>query len=197
MNFKVILQRAVLVIALALGLTVLLENTNISSYLNIDIKAVDLKIVFIICLLVSSVILFVINRVLSLMSEILYLSSPLSKIDKMTGEEFERYLSARLKRLGYKVEMTPASGDYGADLFCFTKNETMVIQAKRYEANVGTAAVQQIVGAKEYYEADSCAVITNSYFTVNAYNLAEANEVVLIDRDDLLHFDFARLHRSV
>lgn len=159
--------------------------------------AADKKVIVIICLLVSSVIVFSIRKLLDYMSEVRYLHSPLSRIDKMEGVEFEEYLKIRFKKLGYKVEITPASGDYGADLFCFNKKETMVVQAKRYDANVGTKAVQEVVGAREYYEADFCVVVTNSYFTVNALNLAEANNVTLIDRDDLLNFDYKRLHESL
>lgn len=163
----------------------------------INDDAADTWKVFVGCLFVSSVVLLAINCLLKYMGEIMYLRSPLSKIDKMSGEEFELYLKHRFRKLGYKVEITRATGDYGADLFCFNKKETIVVQAKRYDANVGTKAVQEIVGAREYYEADLCVVVTNSYFTVNALNLAEANGVVLIDRDDLLNFNFERVHRVV
>ena len=191
MTVKKIIQQALLVVILS---TILAFT---ASRLEYKIKAVDWRVLFIICLLISSIILFAINRLLSFMGDVMYLKSPLSKIDKMTGEEFECYLKARLKTLGYKVEITPKSSDYGADLFCFNKTETLVIQAKRYEGNVGNKAVSEIVGAKDYYEADRCAVITNSYFTINALNLAEANDVVLIDRDELLSFDYRRIHESV
>ncbi|MDO4187766.1 MAG: restriction endonuclease [Lachnospiraceae bacterium] len=162
----------------------------------INRDAVDLRELCLTCFLISSVLVFAINRLLKYMGDVRYLHSPLSKIDKMEGEEFEYYLKLKLMKFGYKVEMTPTSGDYGADLFCFNKDETIVVQAKRYEANVGTKAVQEVVGAMEYYEADSAVVITNSYFTINALNLAEANKVALIDRDKLLSFKKEDLYYS-
>ena len=70
----------------------------------------------------------------------------------------------------YKVELTPLSNDYGADLICTKNGQVLVVQAKRYEGKVGNAAIQQVVAAKDYYEADECMVVTNSYFTRNAYN---------------------------
>lgn len=124
------------------------------------------------------------------MGKLRYLKSSLSKIDKMTGEEFEECLKVLFERKGYKVEKTPLSNDYGADLVCRDKYETVVVQAKRYDAHVGNSAVQEIVAARDYYEADRCIVVTNSYFTKNAVALALANEVELWDRDTLSSLGF-------
>lgn len=187
---KRVLENLVLVLITTLAVSVLAYVFIINK------NAVDLGELIISCFLISSVLVFAINRLLKLMGEIRYLKSPLSKIDKMTGEEFEYYLKLRLQRLGFKVEMTPTSHDYGADLFCFNKDDTIVIQAKRYDANVGTKAVQEVVGARDYYEAETCVVITNSYFTINALNLAEVNKVALIDRDKLLNFRKEDLYYS-
>ncbi len=137
-------------------------------------------------LLISAVLSIFTTWIQHLFSNIRYLNSPLSVIDKMTGEEFEYYLKLRFEKEGYKVEMTKASQDYGADLIITKRGYSMVIQAKRYDANVGTAAIQEVVSAKEYYQAVGCMVVTNSYFTINALNLAEVNNVELRDRDDLL-----------
>ena len=45
-----------------------------------------------------------------------YLDSPLASIDRMKGDEFEEYLAAHFRKLGYHVSLTPKSNDYGADL---------------------------------------------------------------------------------
>lgn len=149
-------------------------------------QSLGLLKLFLVCLLMSTFVILFLNRLLKYFEEIRYLHSPISRIDKMTGEEFEYYLKLRFEKEGYKVEMTKASQDYGADLILTNKAETIVVQAKRYEANVGTAAIQEVVSAKKYYQADNCMVVTNSNFTINALNLAEANDVELRDRDDLL-----------
>lgn len=116
-----------------------------------------------------------------------YLRSPLAKIDQMSGEEFERYLAAHFENLGYKVKLTPQMNDYGADLVCYDKvnKETLIIQAKRYKGIVGNAAVQEIVAAKGYYNATKCMVVTNSFYSENAKNLAKANDVELWDRNNI------------
>lgn len=114
-----------------------------------------------------------------------YLHSSLSKVDIMEGEEFEKFLQAHFEKQGYKVSLTPVTGDYGADLILKKGKEKVVVQAKRYKQKVGNSAIQEIVAAKEYYKANKCMVITNSYFTQNAVSLAKANHVELWDRDTL------------
>lgn len=61
------------------------------------------------------------------------------------------------------------------------------MQCKRYKGKVGISAVQEVLGAKGYYKADKAMVITNSYFTPNAIKLANANDVELWDRNDLIN----------
>jgi len=108
-------------------------------------------------------------------------------IDTLSGIEFENYLLNIFKSLGYEGETTLASNDYGADLVVAKDGIKTVIQAKRYSDKVGIYAVQEVVGAKNYYNADKCLVITNSYFTPNAINLAEVNNVELWDRNKLIN----------
>lgn len=112
-----------------------------------------------------------------------YLDSSLADLDKLTGEAFEKYLAVIFEEMGYSVKLTPKSHDYGADLILKKNGEVTVVQAKRYNSNVGVAAVQQIVGAKAYYNADKCLIATNRYFTASAKNLAKANHVKLMDRN--------------
>lgn len=155
--------------------------TNLGDYFGLSLKGIFTLVV---CL--SLALLLLVKWLLYVFGERRYLNSPIGKIDKMSGEEFEDYLRHKFTKRGYKVEMTPASNDYGADLICTDKNGVLVVQAKRYEAHVGTAAVQEVTAARDFYEADRCMVVTNNYFTKNAIELADANGVELIDRDELL-----------
>lgn len=107
-------------------------------------------------------------------------------IDKLSGEEFEQYLANLFQTLGYNVEFTKTSGDYGADLIISNSYEKKAVQAKRYNGSVGVSAIQEVASAKNYYNANKCMVVTNSYFTKNAIELADVNNVELIDRNSLL-----------
>lgn len=114
-----------------------------------------------------------------------YLNSPLAAIDRMRGEEFEEYLAAHFRKLGYKVKLTPKSNDFGADLILTKEGRKIVVQAKRYREKIGVKAVQEIIGAKGYYKADKMMVLSNSFYTSGAKKLAEANEVELWDRNTI------------
>ncbi|MGE7718236.1 restriction endonuclease [Priestia megaterium] len=110
-------------------------------------------------------------------------------IDKMDGYQFEIYLKALFQQLGYKPQVTQKSGDFGADLVMKGKDK-IVIQAKRYgvKNRVSLSAVQEVYGAKAYYKANQAWVVTNSYFTKQAKELAAACDVTLVDRADLQKF---------
>ena len=83
------------------------------------------------------------------------------------------------------MKLTESSHDYGADLVVKKRGEKIVVQAKRYEKNVGIAAVQEAVGSIAYYDADRAMVVTNSGFTQSARNLARQNDVELWGRYDI------------
>lgn len=117
--------------------------------------------------------------------------SGIREIDQMSGRNFEEYLKVLLKNLGYRVKLTPSSGDYGADLVLTMNNQRIIVQAKRYKKNVGIRAVQEIASAKSHYKANECWVITNSFFTEPAKKLASSNRVRLVDRDLLIDWILA------
>ena len=117
-----------------------------------------------------------------------YLNSPLSRIDAMSGREFEDFLSAYFRSLGYRVEETKASNDYGVDLLCRDREECLAVQAKRYSGTVGVHAVQELLSGMAYYGADQGLVVTNAYFSRQAQALAESGGVTLWDRDALVKY---------
>ncbi|ADU30965.1 restriction endonuclease [Evansella cellulosilytica] len=106
-------------------------------------------------------------------------------IDEMNGYEFENILKPLFETQGYKANITKGSGDYGADLVLSKNGERTVVQAKCYKSNIGVTAVQQIVAAIKYYNADDAIVVSNQFFTKQAKRLASINNVKLIDRVEI------------
>ena len=98
-----------------------------------------------------------------------------------TGEEFELYLKKLFTRIGYDVETTKASGDQGADLILVKNRVKTVVQAKFYSSPVSNKAVQEVVGAIKFYNADKGMVVTNNTYTKSALELADANNIEMID----------------
>lgn len=107
-------------------------------------------------------------------------------VDSMDGISFEKFLTHLFTNMNYKAEITQASNDQGADLIIEKLGERTVVQAKCYSSTVGNTAVQEVTGAKQYYNCTKAMVITNNYFTKSAIELAFANDVELKDRDCLM-----------
>lgn len=114
------------------------------------------------------------------------LKSNITSIDLMSGHQFEEYLSILFSKLGYNTQRTKLSGDYGADLILKKNEKTTVVQAKCYSQKVSLKAVQEIVSAISFYQADDGWVVTNNYFTQSAINLAQYNNIQLVDRNKLI-----------
>ena len=109
----------------------------------------------------------------------------IDEIDSFGGYEFEEFLKNLFSKMGYQVQQTKLSGDQGADLVVVKFGEKKVIQAKRYGGKVGNKAVQEIMAAISFYKAHRGMVVTSNYFTLAAIQLAKANAIELIDRDEL------------
>ncbi|KIL46718.1 hypothetical protein KP77_28450 [Jeotgalibacillus alimentarius] len=130
--------------------------------------------------------LYALSFIVKMQKELKLKRSGMLEVDEMSGRKFEEYLQVLLKSKGFYTKLTPASGDYGADLVLATKTKKIIVQAKRYKKNVGIKAVQEIASAKSHYQADECWVVTNSHFTEAAKKLAASNHVRLIDREELM-----------
>jgi len=106
-------------------------------------------------------------------------------VDRFTGRQFEQYLQFLFEKLGFKTTLTPPQGDFGADLILERDGLRTAVQAKRFAGTVGVDAVQQVVAAMPFYECNRAIVVTNSYFSQRAKDLAKANQVELWDRKKL------------
>jgi HJR/Mrr/RecB family endonuclease len=116
------------------------------------------------------------------------IESGIYSIDKMDGYDFEKVLLAHFTRMGYKGSLTQQTQDFGADLILMKDSLKYVIQAKRSASVVSIKAVQEIIGAKGYYDGDVAIVITNNNYTENARELAYRNKVELWNREKLIQF---------
>ena len=99
----------------------------------------------------------------------------IDEIDAMDGIDFEDYTAGLLRRMGYRnVRVTAKLND-----------ELGGFQCKRYTGNLGVKSVQEVFAGAAKYRADKAVVITNSYFTEAAKELADDTNVMLWDRDYL------------
>ncbi|MFN8298430.1 MAG: SNF2-related protein [Chitinophagales bacterium] len=111
----------------------------------------------------------------------------LKQVDKLNPNLFEAFLAALYAAKHFDVRLTPNSNDKGADVVAIGASESFLIQAKQTISSIDNRAVQEIVGAKRYYEEKfgvmfKLMVITNGEFTSSAEILASTNNVSLVRR---------------
>ncbi len=107
------------------------------------------------------------------------------------GEEYEVYVSKLLRRQGFRdIRFTARTGDYGVDLLARHGRHWYAVQCKYYTGAVGGAAVQEAVAGMAYYGCERALVVTNSYLTPNAHNLARANGVDVLEYIGPEHLSF-------
>ena len=104
-----------------------------------------------------------------------------------SGADFENVCASLFKKLGFTVETTSATGDFGADLI-LTHEEVghpIAVRCKSYNRTIDNSSVQEVVGALRRYGCAEGWVVTNGTFTQSAKELASANGVKLIDGETL------------
>ena len=107
-------------------------------------------------------------------------------LEDMDGRRFEEYCAGLLNANGFEnIELTPASSDFGVDIFAEKDGLTYAFQCKLYDHPVGTKAVQEIYSGRDFYHCMIGVVLTNQSFTSGAYKLAEAFNILLWG-DDML-----------
>ena len=118
--------------------------------------------------------------------DILKYSLP-KRFQDMSPTDFEDFVAQLFSDLGYTVEQTSYSGDFGADLIAAKPGKRIVVQVKRYaNANkVGVKDVNQVIGAKDYYKCDASMIITTSDFTNPAMKLIAETHVEKWNWNDL------------
>lgn len=112
------------------------------------------------------------------------------RIDIVDPFRLEELVEEAFIKLGYEGSATKKTGDQGADVVVTNPkiNEKIVVQIKQYNSKVSNKAVQEVLAAKAYYNADRSIVMTTDYFTKSAIELANQTNVELFDREKFIDF---------
>lgn len=121
----------------------------------------------------------------------------MSYVRSLSGHQFESYFEKQIRALGFIVEKTPASYDFGVDIIL---NNEYAIQLKNYTNTVGISAIQEIYAGSHYYGKVPVVIATN-YYTKSAKELASKLKIELIDLDDIKnwgnrYYSRTYLHKS-
>ncbi len=109
--------------------------------------------------------------------------------ENMTPHEFEQFCAALLNTQKWNARVTKATCDQGVDIVADKRNTRIVLQCKKYSKPVGNQAVQQIVAAVAFENAQRAVVVSTSGFTRSAEALAASNNVILVHYSELRFID--------
>lgn len=109
----------------------------------------------------------------------------ISGVDAMDGWVFEKYVVRLLKSRGFKQVTITEKYDLGIDIIAVKDGEQWGIQVKRNKGKTKALSVRQVITAMNHYKCTRAMVVSNSFYTGAAKQLAKANDCVLINRDEL------------
>ena len=117
----------------------------------------------------------------------------LEDVDNLNDFLFEAYIGALYEKQGYKVYVTPRSGDKGIDVIAMKDGVNYAIQCKHSKNNVGQECMSEVLSGAKYYEAKyNTSFIplawTNSQYTPTALDFATTIGVKCNAKKDLIRW---------
>jgi restriction system protein len=114
----------------------------------------------------------------------------LDELRHLSPQRFEDEMASLFARLGYKVQQTPYTNDFGRDAILEKNEEKYLLECKRYgEGNViGRPQLQKFHSAIISDKAVGGYFVTTGTFTAGAKTHAPKLGVTLVDGDELLRY---------
>lgn len=106
-------------------------------------------------------------------------------LDFMDEAAFERYLALLFTRMGYQVRRVNYA-DNVSILMATRDGVSYVIQARRNRRKVGIRAIEDAIATRKHLKCERAIVVTNHFFSNQARKIAKANQVLTLDRHDLI-----------
>ncbi|ULO04806.1 restriction endonuclease [Paenibacillus sp. 19GGS1-52] len=108
-----------------------------------------------------------------------------SDINTLSGIEFENLIYNLFTKLGFRVQLTKASGDGGIDLIAHYDGLVFkgkyLIQCKRWKGTVGEPELRDLYGTTVSENALKGILVTSSSFTKQAQEFSRGKNLELID----------------
>jgi len=107
-------------------------------------------------------------------------------LQALSPAEFEEWVAARYRELGYRVRLTGGGGDHGADLLAEKPGELVIIQCKRYRTTVvSESMLRDLYGAMHDFGAGSACLVTTGRLTRAARAWIEGKPIAVWDGEQL------------
>ena len=105
----------------------------------------------------------------------------------LDGLELEGEMEVLCRRLSYRVESTPVSGDGGVDLILRHKSgKKVVVQCKSYKSPVGPAAARELYGSMMDFGADKAVLVCPVGFTQGVKDFVKGKPIHLVSAEVLI-----------
>lgn len=121
----------------------------------------------------------------------------LEKSNYQKGVEHEDECIALFRENGWTALDTPKSGDAGADIIATKRGLKVAVQCKNWSSKVGTTAIQEVVSAKGYYDADFAVLLTETNVTRQAEVVAEKLKVIIARKSDIPELEVLMIKRLI
>ena len=109
------------------------------------------------------------------------LFAALQNVRAMSGTQFEHFVAALMRGLGYRAQVLGGSGDQGVDVIATGLNERIAIQCKQYAKPVSNKPVQEVFAGAKHHGCTKAWVVAPMGFTKGAFTLARSVSVDLYD----------------
>lgn len=117
-----------------------------------------------------------------------------AELHNLKPRQFEELICDLLTKMGWQLELTPASKDGGYDIFGFSGStggvrSNWIIECKKYapERKVGVEIVRSLCGVKEELKAANAMIVTTSSFTRGARDISRRRwDITLKDQEAIL-----------
>jgi HJR/Mrr/RecB family endonuclease len=116
----------------------------------------------------------------------------LKELRRLTPQRFEDEIANMYNRLGYTVEQTPYSNDYGRDAILQKDGEKFLLECKRYGEGVvvGRPELQKFHSAIMSDQAKLGFFVTTGTFSEGAIEFATTVPIKIIDGNELIRLMF-------
>jgi restriction endonuclease Mrr len=111
----------------------------------------------------------------------------LTSLLQLTPRDFERVVAELYNRLGYQVELTPATGDMGVDIVATKDRQRCAIECKRFMPTqpVSRPLLQKLHSAMHVINAQKGIFVTTSRFSAQAHAFGAQWNIELVDGKEL------------
>ena len=122
----------------------------------------------------------------------------IEELRNLSPQRFEDQIARMFERLGYTVEQTPYSNDYGRDAILMKDGEKFLLECKKYseDGSSGRPDLQKFHSAIISDKAKRGFFVTSGGFTSGAKEFAASAPIDIIDAHELLRLMFKSLNSA-